>query len=295
MRFKILLVLAAIFLCCSIESRAQGYNYYTPEMHRPTAYSICMRPYNAPFAATCPYFIIVDTNGKFALSTNIASAFTTGTALQVGAITTGVASGTTGLTNFGDTVLPALAISNTPLCILTGSKLNQCPSTSVTTIDGNPGAFTFAGPCVSHVSLAYTFNCPAGSGVTSLNLKVGAVTITAGPGISITNPSGNNLLITNTAGGGSGITPVTFSLPTATITANACTAATPVAMVGMLTTSSISWTFASDPGAVTGWGGSGGLRFVTWPTADTLNWRVCNETGLSVTPGAMDVNVGASN
>jgi hypothetical protein len=64
-------------------------------------------------------------------------------------------------------------------------------------------------------------------------------------------------------------------------------------MTGLATTSAFSTAFATNPNAVTGWGASGGLTFTTFPTANTLNWSVCNQTAASITPGAMTLNVGA--
>jgi hypothetical protein len=64
-------------------------------------------------------------------------------------------------------------------------------------------------------------------------------------------------------------------------------------MTGLTTSSAFSTAFATDPSTVNGWGSTGGLTFVAWPTADTLNWRVCNVTAATITPGAMTLNVGA--
>lgn len=90
-----------------------------------------------------------------------------------------------------------------------------------------------------------------------------------------------------------GIANVQIVLPTDAIDANSATDAATVSMPGLLTTSTFSVAFATDPTSVTGWGTTGGLTLVLWPTADTLNWRVINQTASPITPGAMTANIGA--
>lgn len=90
------------------------------------------------------------------------------------------------------------------------------------------------------------------------------------------------------------IADIQITMPTSSLAGNSCTATATATMTGLATTSSISSTFSSDPSSVTGWGSTGGLMLATWPSAaNTLSWRVCNQTGSSITPGAMTMNVGA--
>jgi hypothetical protein len=79
----------------------------------------------------------------------------------------------------------------------------------------------------------------------------------------------------------------TKALGTAAIASTACTTLTQAA-TGVLTTDIVSWSFASDVTAVTGYAPvtTGGLAIYIWPTADTINLKVCNPTGNSITPGA---------
>ena len=93
--------------------------------------------------------------------------------------------------------------------------------------------------------------------------------------------------------GGSGIGDIQITLPTTAIGANSCTSAATATMTGLTTTMAFSTAFATNPNGVTGWGANGGLVVTLWPTANTLNWSVCNQTGSSITPGAMTLNVGA--
>lgn len=94
--------------------------------------------------------------------------------------------------------------------------------------------------------------------------------------------------------GGGGIANTTTTVGTTAITANTCTSATTVTMTGVTTSSVFNFTPSSDVSGVTGWGSTGGLTIVAWPTANTLNYKVCNQTGTSITPSAsVTFNVGA--
>jgi hypothetical protein len=67
-----------------------------------------------------------------------------------------------------------------------------------------------------------------------------------------------------------------------------------VTMTGVATTSVFSFTPNADVSGVTGWGTTGGLTIVPWPTTNTLNYKVCNQTASSITPSAsVTFNVGA--
>lgn len=105
-----------------------------------------------------------------------------------------------------------------------------------------------------------------------------------------------NLTVNGTCtgcGGGGGIADVTFALPTSSIGANSCTAVGTVPMAGLTTAMGFYTAFTSDPSGVNGWGANGGMVFTAWPTANTLNWKVCNQTSGAITPGAIGINVGA--
>jgi hypothetical protein len=82
---------------------------------------------------------------------------------------------------------------------------------------------------------------------------------------------------------------------TAQIGANSCTSpATQVSMPGVTAASTFWFTSTTDVSGVAGWGGTGGLRIVPWPTTDTLNYKVCNQTASPITPGGTVVwNVSA--
>jgi hypothetical protein len=97
-----------------------------------------------------------------------------------------------------------------------------------------------------------------------------------------------------TPSGGSGIANVTTTVGTTAIAANTCTTATTVTMTGVTTAMVFAFTPTTDVSGVTGWGSTGGLTIIPWPTTNTLNYKVCNQTAASITPSAsVTFNVGA--
>jgi hypothetical protein len=93
-------------------------------------------------------------------------------------------------------------------------------------------------------------------------------------------------------GGSAPVADIQIVLPTSPIAANTCTPAVTATMTGLSPTATFTTAFASNPTLVHGWGATGGLTFAAWPSANTINWSVCNQTNTSITPGAMTLNVG---
>lgn len=147
----------------------------------------------------------------------------------------------------------------------------------------------WAGPA-SGVAVAPTFRALVAADLPLFSSTLaGAVPASGGGTVNFLRSDG----VWAVPAGSGGIANVQVVLPTTAITANTCTTVTTVTMTGVTTTSTFPTAFATDPSGVTGWGAVGGLTFVAWPTADTLNWKVCNVTAASITPGAMTLNVGA--
>jgi hypothetical protein len=81
----------------------------------------------------------------------------------------------------------------------------------------------------------------------------------------------------------------TAALPTAAIASATCSSVVTVAATGALTTDAMSGiTFNGDPTAITGYAptATGSLKIYQWPTANNVNFKVCNDTNASITPGA---------
>jgi hypothetical protein len=78
------------------------------------------------------------------------------------------------------------------------------------------------------------------------------------------------------------------ALATGAISSGTCTSAQTATATGTLTTDTILAAFNADPTGTTGYlpSTSGGLYIIAYPTADTVNFKVCNNTIGSITPGA---------
>jgi hypothetical protein len=83
----------------------------------------------------------------------------------------------------------------------------------------------------------------------------------------------------------------TTSLGTSAIGSNACATLVSPAATGATTADTLVWSFSTDPNAVTGYGAgsTGTLSVWAFTTTNTANFRVCNLTAGSITPGTMGV------
>ena len=82
------------------------------------------------------------------------------------------------------------------------------------------------------------------------------------------------------------------ALATSAISSGTCTAAQTASATGVLTTDAIQATFSADPTGTTGYAPTtaGMLTIIAYPTADNVNFKVCNNTAASITPGAVTLN-----
>ncbi len=82
------------------------------------------------------------------------------------------------------------------------------------------------------------------------------------------------------------------TLSTTAISSAACSSAQTDTATGTLTTDAITANFNGDPTAITGYVPltSGMLSIIVYPTADTVNFKVCNNTVATITPGAVTLN-----
>lgn len=83
----------------------------------------------------------------------------------------------------------------------------------------------------------------------------------------------------------------TSALGTGAIASAACAVVTTSA-TGTATTDTIQASFNGDPTGVTGYVPltTGMLTIIGYPTANNVNWKVCNNTAASITPGAITLN-----
>jgi hypothetical protein len=85
----------------------------------------------------------------------------------------------------------------------------------------------------------------------------------------------------------------TAAMGTSAITSGSCATVVTVSATGVATTDVITTGFNGDPTAVTGYGASATsavLSIYAYPTANNVNFKVCNSTANSITPGALTLN-----
>lgn len=84
----------------------------------------------------------------------------------------------------------------------------------------------------------------------------------------------------------------TSALGTSAISSGACATVVTTAATNTATTDVLIVSFNGDPTAVTGYSASanGMLTIINYPTANNVNHKVCNNTGSSITPGAITLN-----
>lgn len=168
------------------------------------------------------------------------------------------------------TAISGLATANSGVLITSGAGVPSISSTlpaNLTLVTPTLGVATVT----SINKIAFTAPTTAGT------IAFGADNSTA------TLPNGT---VTKTVASG------TLALATGAIASAACTSAQTASATGTLTTDVLTASFNGDPTAVTGYIPltAGMLTIIIYPTADTFNAKVCNNTSTSITPGAITLN-----
>lgn len=131
----------------------------------------------------------------------------------------------------------------------------------------------------------------------SFRVPVHAQTITVGPTAPIAGPLAggtlyaNNVLI-NALPATVTVASGTAAMPTSAIASGVCSTVVTVVATGVATTDTIQSTFNGDPTATTGYAPTTGgtLYIYAYPTAGNVNYKLCNNTSASITPGAATLN-----
>jgi hypothetical protein len=82
----------------------------------------------------------------------------------------------------------------------------------------------------------------------------------------------------------------TVALGTSAISSGACGTASTSGASGAATTDNVMADFNADPTSTTGYQAGAMLTIIKWVTANTVNFKQCNNTGSSITPGAVTLN-----
>lgn len=111
-----------------------------------------------------------------------------------------------------------------------------------------------------------------------------SLTLTTTGSTNVTLPTSGTLSYTVASG--------TSALGTSAISSATCATAVTTSATGTATTDVIWWGFNGDPTAVTGYVPltSGMLTIIAYPSANNVNFKVCNNTSSSITPGAITLN-----
>jgi hypothetical protein len=94
------------------------------------------------------------------------------------------------------------------------------------------------------------------------------------------------------AGSVAAIASGTAALGTSAVASGACAAAVTSTATGVLSTDNIEADFNADPTATTGYSPTpaGMLTIIKYPSANAVSFKVCNNTGTTITPGAITLN-----
>lgn len=98
--------------------------------------------------------------------------------------------------------------------------------------------------------------------------------------------------VTSVAGNSTTVASGTSALGTGAITSATCATVVTTAATGTATTDVVNWGFNGDPTAITGYvpATAGMLTIIAYPSANNVNFKVCNNTTSSITPGAITLN-----
>lgn len=234
-----------------------------------------------------------------------------------GTITSGAGSSTAGTVDLGEGTAASL-VANTfsifaPTDVAAGGLAYVLPAAAAT---GFMLATDASGiMTISHVASTGSGNVARATSPTFVTPTLGAATATSVNGLTITSSTGtltitngktaaisNTLTFTGTdsssvafgAGGTVAYTIAngTSALGTSAISSGACATVVTTTATGTATTDTIGWGFNGDPTGVTGYQASanGMLTIIAYPGTNNVNFKVCNNTGSSITPGAITLN-----
>jgi hypothetical protein len=181
---------------------------------------------------------------------------------------------------------PALPSSDQAKVIYLNNGSNQIPTIAQAT--GSFGAGWFATYCnIGAGTQTITPTTSTIGGTSTLLIPAGSA---ARPQCYTIISDGTNYLLSPQSGT---VFSGTLSLTTTAVTSATCTAAQTVTAPGVVTTDVPLLSFNADPTASTGYVPltSGMLTIIGYPTANTVNVKVCNNTTGSITPSAITLNV----
>lgn len=163
----------------------------------------------------------------------------------------------------------SVSLCMTTSCVMTTPTLGVASATSINKV------------AITAPASSATLTIADGKTLTASN----SITLAGTDSTTMTFPS-VSATITRTVASG------TSALGTSAISSGACATVVTTAATGTATTDNIMADFNADPTSTTGYSASanGMLTIIKYPTADNVNFKVCNNTASSVTPGAATLN-----
>jgi len=231
------------------------------------------------------------TTGKLLQNSAVTIADTTGDVVTPGTVTTGTGSSEAGQVILTEGTAPSLVADSfmfyAPTDVAAGGLAYITPAAASTgfMLATNAGGVM----TISHVASTGSGNVALIAG--SLNVTSGktaafsnTLTFTGTDSSSVAFGAGGNVAYTVASG--------TSSLGTSAISSGACATVVTSTATGTTTTDTIGWGFNGDPTGVTGYQASanGMLTIIAYPSANNVNFKVCNNTSSSITPGAITLN-----
>ncbi len=228
--------------------------------------------WNSAAAPTC---LLAGTSGQF-LKTQGAGANPVWATPLLPAADLTIASNNVVVGNKAGTNQPAQELTLTGLLDIGGAANGSIP---------NRAAGTWANTATPTLGASGTLGSVtfgnAASGTLTLQPVAGALT----PATTAFIPNLSKTLTATIANGNK-------TLNTTAVASATCSTAQTDTATGTLTTDTVVASFNGDPTAVAGYvpATAGMLTIFTYPTADTANFRVCNNTAATITPGAVTLN-----
>jgi hypothetical protein len=119
--------------------------------------------------------------------------------------------------------------------------------------------------------------------IAELEASLGPTAMGATPGSTpCTADSGGGGTVTIASG--------TVTLPTSAVSSATCGSATTVPATGVLSTDNVLADFNSDPTSTTGYQPGAMLTIIKYPTSGNVNFKLCNNSGVTITPAAVTLN-----
>ena len=223
--------------------------------------------------------------------------------ISTGGVPTCTQPASTDLSDYGSIPNAAFANSGTTVngqsCILGSTctipiQTNSSGNTSQAGVNMKPSTVNAVGLTVTPTNPATNSETFEITGASYTGTAAKATQLASTPG-QCTTPQ----LATGIAANGAAncttsvVTNTTATFTAASVAANTCVVQTALTMTGLKTSATLMFTPTSLPGAITGWGSTGGLVWAASPSVNSANWEVCNQTASPISGGTITWNVSA--